>query len=62
MDRGHDQIASDGGGYRGGTHEVPLQKCMLAHQVGVQLFPKTLADPGGMIQEPIPEDLVKFVI
>lgn len=62
MDGGHQEISCDRGGYRGRTDEVPFPKGVLTYEAGVQVFPKALPDHGTMLQEPIPENLVKFVI
>jgi hypothetical protein len=61
-ERCHEKIACNGNGYRGRTDEIPFPKCGVAHQVGVHLLPEAVANPGRVIQEPIPENLIKFFI
>jgi hypothetical protein len=61
---GEDHVARYDGGYRGGSGEIPFPEIesFMAEQVGLHPFPHAHAHFGGVIQEPIPEIFIKFVI
>ena len=64
MESREEKMTRNGDDYRGRADNVPLpeMEALMLQQVGVHPLPRTQVHFGGVIQEPIPEILVKFFI